>query len=144
MAMTLFMALFSPDPTLVPQVLGEAGVSDVIVPRVYERYTTRRLLVSEWIDGVKLAQCSNEEIRDLIAIGQECFLVQLLQERILHTRAPSHTFTRILNPLTCTVFRQDPHSHALLHIAGGLLPLRPAPRQFDTPSRPEPWPVGSD
>ena len=91
MAMTLFMALFSPDPTLVPQVLGEAGVSDVIVPRVYERYTTRRLLISEWIDGVKLAQCSNEEIRDLIAIGQECFLVQLLQERILHTHAHLHT-----------------------------------------------------
>merc|ERR1719261_797764 len=60
-------------------VIEDAGVSDVMVPRVYEQYTTRRLLVSEWIDGIKLSQCSKEEIRELIAIGQECFLVQLLQ-----------------------------------------------------------------
>ena len=59
--------------------LAEAGVTDVAVPRVYEALTTRRVLVSEWIDGKKLSECSTEEVRELVAIGQECFLVQLLQ-----------------------------------------------------------------
>ena len=48
-------------------------------------YTTRKLLVSEWIDGVKLSQCDPAEIKDLIAIGQECFLVQLLQAGFFHS-----------------------------------------------------------
>merc|ERR1719201_1584605 len=52
---------------------------------VYDEYTTRRLLVSEWIDGKKLSECPKDEIRDLIAIGQECFLVQLLQAGFFHS-----------------------------------------------------------
>ena len=65
--------------------LAEAGVTDVAVPRVYEALTTRRVLVSEWIDGRKLSECEPEEIKDLIAIGQECFLVQLLQAGFFHS-----------------------------------------------------------
>ena len=67
------------------EVLEEAGVTDVLVPKVYDDYTTRKLLVSEWIDGVKLSQCDPAEIKDLIAIGQECFLVQLLQAGFFHS-----------------------------------------------------------
>ena len=67
------------------KVLSEAGVTDVLVPKVYDEYTTRRLLVSEWVDGVKLSQCEPDEIRELIAIGQECFLVQLLQAGFFHS-----------------------------------------------------------
>merc|ERR1719198_705690 len=66
-------------------VLKEAGVTDVRVPRVYDAYTTRKMLVSEWIDGRKLSECEPEEIKDLIAIGQECFLVQLLQAGFFHS-----------------------------------------------------------
>ncbi|EOD41211.1 hypothetical protein EMIHUDRAFT_462052 [Emiliania huxleyi CCMP1516] len=50
--------------------LAEAGVTDVAVPRVYEALTTRRVLVSEWIDGRKLSECSTEEVRELVAIGR--------------------------------------------------------------------------
>merc|ERR1719261_384620 len=67
------------------EVLEEAGVTDVLVPKVYDDYTTRKLLVSEWIDGVKLSHCDPAEIKDLIAIGQECFLVQLLQAGFFHS-----------------------------------------------------------
>ena len=55
------------------------------VPKVYDEYTTRRMLVSEWIDGRKLSECEPEEIKELIAIGQECFLVQLLQAGFFHS-----------------------------------------------------------
>ena len=60
-------------------------MTGVLVPKVYDDYTTRKLLVSEWIDGVKLSQCDPAEIKDLIAIGQECFLVQLLQVGFFHS-----------------------------------------------------------
>jgi aarF domain-containing kinase len=57
----------------------------VYVPKVFKEYTTRRVLVSEFVYGTKLTDCSAGEMRRLIAIGQECFLQQLLdQGRMLH------------------------------------------------------------
>lgn len=52
------------------------STADVYVPKVYRELCSRRVLVTEWVDGVKLTQCSPEEIRDLIVIGQEAFLHQ--------------------------------------------------------------------
>jgi len=67
------------------EVFSEAGVTDVRVPKVYDEFTSRRMLVSEWVDGRKLSECDPAEIKDLIAIGQECFLVQLLQAGFFHS-----------------------------------------------------------
>ncbi|KAL7529550.1 hypothetical protein ACHAXR_004073, partial [Thalassiosira sp. AJA248-18] len=53
-------------------------VEKVIVPKVYEQYTTQSILVSEWIDGIPLAQAPPEQIRELVPIGVEIFLCQLL------------------------------------------------------------------
>ena len=50
-----------------------------ILPQVYEELSTRKLLVTEWIDGVKLSDVPKEELGELIAVGQESFLTQLLQ-----------------------------------------------------------------
>ena len=50
----------------------------VIVPKVYNEYTTQRVLVSEWIDGTPLARAPPEQIRQLIPVGVELFLCQLL------------------------------------------------------------------
>lgn len=65
--------------------LRAEGVTGVYIPSVVEAYTTRRLLVSEWVDGVKLSECAAEEIRELIGVGQECFLTQLLQVGVFHS-----------------------------------------------------------
>lgn len=59
--------------------LKDNGVKGVTVPRVYPEMCTRRVLVSEWMDGCKLSQCSDEEIGTLIPICQEAFLTQLFQ-----------------------------------------------------------------
>ena len=56
----------------------KSRIEKVIVPKVYEEYATQRILVSEWIDGVPLAQSPPEQIRELIPIGVELFLCQLL------------------------------------------------------------------
>jgi hypothetical protein len=60
----------------------------VYVPEVYHALCTRRLLVTEWIDGVKLSDLEGPEVQELTALGQECFLVQLLQVGSPTRRAP--------------------------------------------------------
>lgn len=50
----------------------------VVVPRVYPQYTSRTVLTSEWIDGIKLADATREDLRRLIPVGVELFLTQLL------------------------------------------------------------------
>ena len=57
---------------------AKINVEKVIVPEVHTQYSTQRILVSEWIDGVPLAQSPPEQIRELIPIGVELFLCQLL------------------------------------------------------------------
>ena len=42
-------------------------------------YFHRRVLTMEWIQGVKLTTLSPEEIQDLVKVGQEAFLIQLLE-----------------------------------------------------------------
>jgi predicted unusual protein kinase regulating ubiquinone biosynthesis (AarF/ABC1/UbiB family) len=56
----------------------------VYVPKVFSDLSTRRLLVSEWIDGIKLTQASQEDIRRLTKVAQECFLRQLLEWGVFH------------------------------------------------------------
>ena len=50
----------------------------VIIPKVYQQYTTERILVTEWITGYPLARAPPEEIRELIPVGVNLFLCQLL------------------------------------------------------------------
>jgi predicted unusual protein kinase regulating ubiquinone biosynthesis (AarF/ABC1/UbiB family) len=58
------------------------------VPKVYERLCTRRILVSEWIDGIKLSDASLSILRGSPA-AQEAFLTQLLR-RAFHADPVSH------------------------------------------------------
>lgn len=67
------------------QLLEKHSVEGVLVPKVFEEYSTRRLLISEWVDGRKLSDCEPSEVRGLVDLGQEAFLVQLLQEGIFHS-----------------------------------------------------------
>ena len=57
----------------------------VKVPNVYNDYSTRRVLTTEWIEGVKLADSSKETIRKLIPVGVELFLTQLLDMGAFHS-----------------------------------------------------------
>lgn len=66
------------------QMLSDQNVTGVLVPRVHEALCSRRLLVSEWVDGVKLSDLPPAELKELVAIGQEAFLVQLLQLGVFH------------------------------------------------------------
>ena len=41
----------------------------IYTPEVYMDYCRRRILVTEWVDGVKLTEAPEDEIADLIALG---------------------------------------------------------------------------
>ena len=47
---------------------------NVYIPKVHHDLCTRRVLVSEWVDGEKLSDCPSEEIKTLIPDAQEAFL----------------------------------------------------------------------
>jgi predicted unusual protein kinase regulating ubiquinone biosynthesis (AarF/ABC1/UbiB family) len=64
--------------------LKERGIRGITVPKVYEELCTRRILVSEWMDGVKLSECDADEIGQLIPIAQEAFLTQLFEMGFFH------------------------------------------------------------
>jgi len=66
--------------------LAEQGLEGgVYIPEVYESFSTRRLLITEWVDGVKLSDVPADELKEYIAVGQECFLTQLLQVGFFHS-----------------------------------------------------------
>ena len=45
--------------------LTKEGVDGVYVPKVYNELCTRRLMVSEWIDGTKLSDCSPQLVNEV-------------------------------------------------------------------------------
>lgn len=57
----------------------------VVVPRVYHDLTSEQVITSEWIEGVKLADCPKEMINKLIPVGVELFLTQLLDIGAFHS-----------------------------------------------------------
>ncbi len=56
----------------------------VVIPHVYTAYTTRRILVTQWIDGIRLVDASPDVIQKMIPVGLELFLTQLLDMGLFH------------------------------------------------------------
>jgi len=68
----------------------------IYVPDVHEKYTTRKVLVSEWIEGAQLAKSAPDVINRLIPVGVECFLIQLLETGFFH--ADPHPGNLLVTP----------------------------------------------
>ena len=66
------------------QILMDKDIKGVFVPKVYNELCTRRILVSEWIDGKKLSDASPQEIARVTPYAQEAFLTQLFEEGFFH------------------------------------------------------------
>jgi len=64
--------------------LIEKKVKGVMVPKVYDELCTRRILVSEWVEGKKLSDATNEEINRVTPYAQEAFLTQLFEVGFFH------------------------------------------------------------
>ena len=59
--------------------------SKIYIPAVHGKLTTRKVLVSEWIEGIQLAKSDAATIQKLTSVGVECFLTQLLETGQFHS-----------------------------------------------------------
>ncbi|XP_073223656.1 uncharacterized protein [Cicer arietinum] len=68
----------------------------VVIPRTYTKYTSRRVLTTEWIDGEKLSQSKESNVGELVNVGVICYLKQLLDTGFFH--ADPHPGNMIRTP----------------------------------------------
>eukprot|EP00804_Cyclotella_cryptica_P026893 CCRYP_019594-RA/>CCRYP_019594-RA protein AED:0.03 eAED:0.03 QI:351/1/1/1/0.71/0.62/8/3669/791 len=57
---------------------------DVVIPKNYPAYTSRRVHVAEWIEGEKLSQSSADNVGALVNLGVITYLTQLLEFGFFH------------------------------------------------------------
>ena len=56
----------------------------VVVPRTFAEFTTRRVLTSSWLEGEKLSGSTASDVGDLVNLGVICYLKQLLDTGFFH------------------------------------------------------------
>ncbi|GKY90643.1 hypothetical protein MPSEU_000037700 [Mayamaea pseudoterrestris] len=66
------------------ELLIAQNVTGVIVPKTFDHLCTRRILVSEWIDGTKLSSVPAEVVNEVTPLAQEAFLTQLFELGFFH------------------------------------------------------------
>ncbi|KAM0920451.1 hypothetical protein ACQ4PT_007507 [Festuca glaucescens] len=68
----------------------------VVVPKTYPKYTSRKVLTTGWIDGEKLSQSTEDDVGSLVNVGVICYLKQLLDTGFFH--ADPHPGNMIRTP----------------------------------------------
>lgn len=61
-----------------------AHLEGIVVATVYPELVSRKVIVSEWIEGEKLSQCKPADIRALCSTFLNCYLIQLMETGLLH------------------------------------------------------------
>ncbi|GAY50370.1 hypothetical protein CUMW_126040 [Citrus unshiu] len=56
----------------------------VVIPKTYEKYTSRKVLTTGWIEGEKLSQSTESDVGELVNVGVICYLKQLLDTGFFH------------------------------------------------------------
>ncbi|XP_021816859.1 uncharacterized protein LOC110759130 [Prunus avium] len=68
----------------------------VVVPKTYQKYTSRKVLTTGWVDGEKLSQSTESDVGELVNVGVICYLKQLLDTGFFH--ADPHPGNMIRTP----------------------------------------------
>lgn len=68
----------------------------VVVPKTYTDYTSRKVLTTQWIEGEKLSQSIESDVGELVNVGVICYLKQLLDTGFFH--ADPHPGNMIRTP----------------------------------------------
>lgn len=68
----------------------------VVVPKTYGKYTSRKVLTTGWIEGEKLSQSTESDVGELVNVGVICYLKQVSchinRPEILRTYGDSGSF----------------------------------------------------
>ena len=68
----------------------------VVVPLPFEQYTSRRVIVTQWLEGEKLSQSQEDDVSELVSVGVIAYLTQLLESGFFH--ADPHPGNMIRTP----------------------------------------------
>ncbi|GLJ04873.1 hypothetical protein SUGI_0005350 [Cryptomeria japonica] len=68
----------------------------VVVPKTYSQYTSRKVITTGWVDGEKLSQSTADDVGQLVNVGVICYLKQLLDTGLFH--ADPHPGNMIRTP----------------------------------------------
>ncbi|KAK1395415.1 UbiB domain protein [Heracleum sosnowskyi] len=68
----------------------------VVVPKTYTKYTSRKVITTQWIEGEKLSQSTESDVGELVNVGVICYLKQLLDTGFFH--ADPHPGNMIRTP----------------------------------------------
>ncbi|THU73756.1 hypothetical protein C4D60_Mb04t26210 [Musa balbisiana] len=71
-------------------------IFQVVIPKTYHKYTSRKVLTTQWIDGEKLSQSTESDVGELVNVGVICYLKQLLDTGFFH--ADPHPGNMIRTP----------------------------------------------
>lgn len=65
--------------------IAETPLRDVVfAPRVVDEYSTKSVLMSEWVDGERLDRSSSEDVTILCSVAMNTYLTMLLELGVLH------------------------------------------------------------
>ncbi|KAJ4955204.1 hypothetical protein NE237_011987 [Protea cynaroides] len=56
----------------------------VVVPKTFQKHTSRKVLTTGWIEGEKLSQSTESDVGELVNVGVICYLKQLLDTGFFH------------------------------------------------------------
>jgi len=64
--------------------MKKRNLNAVSAPKVIKNYSTEQVLVTEWVDGVRLDKSDAADVPRLCAVALNAYLVMLLELRSLH------------------------------------------------------------
>ncbi|CAH1447133.1 unnamed protein product [Lactuca virosa] len=53
----------------------------IVIPKTYTKYTSRKVLTTQWVDGEKLSQSTESDVGELVNVGVICYLKQERRNR---------------------------------------------------------------
>ncbi len=108
---------------------------NVVVPKVYKHLCTDKVLVMEWIDGIKLVDLQaaptkkekeTEETMELIRQGIDCTLSQLLETGILHADPHGGNLLKVASDDASKKSKNNDDAYRLGYIDFGMLSTIPS------------------
>lgn len=110
---------------------------NVVVPKVYKHLCTDKVLVMEWIDGIKLVDLQaaptkeekekeTEETMELIRQGIDCTLSQLLETGILHADPHGGNLLKVASDDASKKSKNNIDAYRLGYIDFGMLSTIPS------------------
>lgn len=79
------------------------SIPNIKVPRVFMKYTSRKVLITEWVEGEKLSESREGDLLLLVNTALNCYLIQLLESGFLHADPHPGNLLRTTDGCLCVL-----------------------------------------